>query len=110
MEEDTALILSTVLRSTLLSAPSTHTHTQVSVAMTPLALRADLGSALTVGRFLPSLATAGFTPAVTGPILDIAKRTVSNKFILNFLDFLSFAISGLPADSTIAAAMAYTLR
>lgn len=85
-------------------------HKQVSVAMTPLALRSDLGSALTVGRFLPSLVTAGFTPAVTGPILDIAKRTVSDQFILRYLDFLSFAISGLPADSTIAAAMAYTLR
>lgn len=83
---------------------------KVSVAMTPLALRSDLGAAVTVGRFLPSLMRAGFSPAVTGPILDVAKRTVSNKFILNYLEFLSFAISGLPADSTIAAAMAYTLR
>jgi hypothetical protein len=56
------------------------------------------------------LAKTGFSPAVTGPILDVAKKVVSNKFILNWLEFLSFAISGLPADSTIAAAMAYTLR
>jgi len=82
----------------------------VSVAMTPLALRSDLGAAATVGRFLPALMGAGFSPAVTGPILDVAKRSVTNKFILNWLEFLSFAISGLPADSTIAAAMAYTLR
>jgi phytoene dehydrogenase-like protein len=83
---------------------------KVSVAMTPLALRSDVGAALTVGRFLPALMGAGFSPAVTGPILDVAKRSVTDKFILNYLEFLSFAISGLPADSTIAAAMAYTLR
>ena len=28
----------------------------------------------------------------------------------NWLEFLSFALSGLPADGTIAAAVAYTMR
>ncbi len=67
--------------------------TAISTAMTPLALRADLGAVFTVGRFLPALAKAGFSPAVTGPILDVAKKVVSNTFILNWLEFLSFAIS-----------------
>lgn len=89
---------------------SLETLTKISTAMTPLALRADLGAIFTVGRFLPSLVKAGFSPAVTGPILTVAKKVVGNAFILNWLEFLSFAISGLPADSTIAAAMAYTLR
>ncbi|KAM3576203.1 hypothetical protein VYU27_001911 [Nannochloropsis oceanica] len=86
------------------------TLTKISTAMTPLALRADIGAIFTVGRFLPSLARAGFSPAVTGPILDVAKKTLKNPFLINWIEFLSFAISGLPADSTIAAAMAYTLR
>jgi len=86
------------------------TLTKISTAMTPLALRADLGAVFTVGRFLPSLVKAGFSPAVTGPILDVAKKTLKNPFLIRWIEFLSFAISGLPADSTIAAAMAYTLR
>lgn len=83
---------------------------KISTAMTPLALRADLGAVFTVGRFLPSLAKAGFSPQITGPISDVADKYVTDPFIKNWLNFLSFAISGLPADGTIAAAMAYTLR
>ena len=83
---------------------------KISTAMTPLALRADLGAIFTVGRFLPSLAKAGFSPQITGPISDVADKYVTDPFIKNWLNFLSFAISGLPADGTIAAAMAYTLR
>jgi hypothetical protein len=144
--------------------------TRISTAMTPLALRADLGAGthghpltcmlhrlsrlimifcmvepfgmwwtpvVTVGRYLPSLLRAGFSPDVTGPISKVADKVrslrlshppatashtcsvpgkwklcslplhpgvpfidlqvVTDRFILNWLNFLAFAISGLPA-------------
>lgn len=57
----------------------------------------DVVSVLTVGRYLPSLIKAGFSRDVTGPISKVAEKVVTDKFILNWINFLAFAISGLPA-------------
>lgn len=51
---------------------------KISIAMSPLALRTDFGAAFTVGRYLPSLIKAGFTPAVTGDILSVAEKVNNN--------------------------------
>ena len=57
---------------------------------------------LSVG--LPSVAK------VEGSFKAISGKIVKDKFLENWFEFLSFALSGLPADSTIAAAVAYTMR
>lgn len=39
-------------------------------------------------------------------MLQLIKGVVTDQFILDYLDLLSFLLSGLPADGTIAAEMA----
>jgi phytoene dehydrogenase-like protein len=53
---------------------------------------------------LPSVAK------VEGSFKAISGKIVKDKFLENWFEFLSFALSGLPADGTIAAAVAYTMR
>ena len=47
---------------------------------------------------------------VEGSFKDISKHFIKDKFLENWFEFLAFALSGLPADATIAAAVAYTMR
>ena len=47
---------------------------------------------------------------VEGSFKAISGKIVKDKFLENWFEFLSFALSGLPADGTIAAAVAYTMR
>ena len=47
---------------------------------------------------------------VEGSFKAISSTVVKDKFLENWFEFLSFALSGLPADGTIAAAVAYTMR
>lgn len=65
-------------------------------------------------RYLPSLfsiisngvdtSTGPFDPFINGPIFK-----VEDKWLRDWLDALAFSLSGLPADRTSAAAMAYVL-
>ncbi|CAD7702081.1 unnamed protein product [Ostreobium quekettii] len=75
----------------------------------PAALRADLGAALTVGgRYLPDLIKGGAsTQKLTVPFSEMIKGIITDEFLLNYIDLLSFLLSGLPADGTIAAEVAY---
>ena len=77
-------------------------------AMPPAALRFDLGAAISVGRFAPSLVkhTANILK-LTGPFSRIMDGVIKDPFIRNWLDLLCFLLSGLPADSTSAAEMAF---
>lgn len=47
---------------------------------------------------------------VEGSFKDISKNFIKDKFLENWFEFLAFALSGLPAYATIAAAVAYTMR
>ena len=84
---------------------------RLSGAIPPLTLRSDPAVILTllphIGKLL---AGASIASKVEGPFKDISKNIVKDKFLENWFEFLSFALSGLPADSTIAAAVAYTMR
>ncbi|EKX32504.1 hypothetical protein GUITHDRAFT_82257 [Guillardia theta CCMP2712] len=78
-----------------------------SVAVPPAAIRFDVGLVATLLRFLPSLLNPRAV-SLLGPyskVLDEVK--VQNKFIRNWLDMLCFLLSGLPADGTIAAEVAF---
>jgi phytoene dehydrogenase-like protein len=79
-----------------------------ATALPPSALRFDLGVVRTMGRFLPQLLPQ--LPQVlqlTGPFSQIADAVVVDPFIRNWLDLLSFLLSGLPASGTIAAEVAF---
>ena len=72
------------------------------------ALRFDLGAVLTVGRFAPSLAQhAANVVKLTGPFSRIMDGVVKDPFTRNWLNLLCFLLSGLPADGTSAAEVAF---
>jgi phytoene dehydrogenase-like protein len=80
-------------------------------AVPPLCLRGDAGVALTLlPHYFKLLAGLPAVGAVEGPFKSVSQKVVKDEFLENWLEFLSFALSGLPADSTIAAAVAYTMR
>ena len=77
-------------------------------ALPPLAMRFDLGAAVSIGRYLPN--TLGHLPNIfrlTKPFSEIMQGIVSDSFILNWMDLLSFLLSGLPANGTVGAEMAF---
>ncbi len=79
-----------------------------AVAIPPAAMRLDLGAALTVGWFAPSLVR--HTPNIsklTGSFSRIMDGVIFDPFTRNWLNLLSFLLSGLPADGTSAAEMAF---
>ena len=77
-------------------------------ALPPLAMRFDLGAAVSMGRYLPS--TLWHLPQIlrmTKPFSKIMDGVVSDRFIRNWLDLLCFLLSGLPADGTVGAEMVF---
>eukprot|EP01035_Chromulina_nebulosa_P017570 gene17570-23137_t len=83
----------------------------LSVAVPPLTIRNDPLVALTLAPHLGKL-ISGLTVAskVEGNFKEVSKNYIKDKFLDNWFEFLSFALSGLPADGTIAAAVVYTMR
>ena len=78
------------------------------VAMPPAALRFNLGAALTVGRFAPSLLRHTTNIAkLTGPFSRIMDGVINDPFTHNWLNLLCFLLSGLPATGTSAAEVAF---
>ncbi|WP_427159055.1 phytoene desaturase family protein [Aliinostoc sp. HNIBRCY26] len=81
---------------------------QAAIALPPAALRLDMGAALTVGKFAPSLAQhAANVIKLTGSFDRIMRGVVSDPFIQNWLNLLCFLLSGLPASGTNAAEVAF---
>jgi phytoene dehydrogenase-like protein len=79
-----------------------------AIAIPPAAVRFDLGAALTLGRFAPSLIQhAANVAKLTGPFSRIMDGVIKDPFTRNWLDMLCFLLSGLPADSTSAAEVAF---
>ena len=79
-----------------------------AIAMPPAALRFDLAAVLTVGRFAPSLLRyAAHITKLTGPFSRIMDDVVKDPFTRNWLNLLCFLLSGLPANGTSAAEVAF---
>ncbi|CAM9259920.1 unnamed protein product [Discosporangium mesarthrocarpum] len=85
---------------------------KASAAIPPLALRGDKWSLLTLLPYLvDALKHAGpGVQSLEGSFDRILEGTVARgSFLYRWLDYLSFALSGLPADGTMAAAVIYTI-
>ena len=83
-------------------------YADAAVAIPSAALRFDLGAVKTVGKFAPSLVKHFFNVSkLTGPFSSIMDRVVTDPFIRNWLNMLCFLLSGLPADGTSAAEVAF---
>nr|QIW94442.1 carotene synthesis related protein [Dunaliella salina] len=79
-----------------------------AAALPPAAMRLDPWAAITVGRYLPDLITQGPVAAqLTGPFANILDKNIKDPFIKNWMNLLCFLLSGLPANGTIAAEIAY---
>ncbi|NET74100.1 MAG: NAD(P)/FAD-dependent oxidoreductase, partial [Sphaerospermopsis sp. SIO1G2] len=79
-----------------------------AIALPPAALRYDLGAVLTVGKFAPALLQqATNVMKLTGSFANIIDGVITDPFIRNWLDLLCFLLSGLPANGTIAAEVAF---
>ncbi|MER3477448.1 MAG: carotene isomerase [Leptolyngbya sp. ERB_1_2] len=81
---------------------------KAAIALPPAAVRYDLGAVLSVGQFLPSmLQNAIGLSKLTGAFAPVMNSVITDPFIRNWLDLLCFLLSGLPADSTNAAEVAF---
>ncbi|BBN17915.1 hypothetical protein MPTK1_7g17990 [Marchantia polymorpha subsp. ruderalis] len=87
-----------------------------AMALPPAALRGDLGVVLTAfARYAPGLLKSflragamGGPNKLIGPFSDVVDEVgVKNQFIRNWVDLLSFMLSGLKADATLAAEVVY---
>ncbi|ARV62906.1 carotene isomerase [Nostocales cyanobacterium HT-58-2] len=81
---------------------------RAATALPPAALRLDVGAIVTVSRFAPSLFQhIADIAKLTGPFSRIMDGVIKNSFTRNWLDLLCFLLSGLPANGTSAAEMAF---
>ncbi|MGG6268012.1 phytoene desaturase family protein [Leptolyngbya sp. AN03gr2] len=81
---------------------------KAAIALPPAAVRYDLGAILSIGQFLPSMVQNAIgLSQLTGAFAPVMNRVVTDPFIRNWLDLLCFLLSGLPADSTNAAEVAF---
>ncbi|CAM9114159.1 unnamed protein product [Ectocarpus sp. 13 AM-2016] len=94
---------------------------RAAAAIPPLALRGDYWAPITLlpylvdalrhaGPGVQARRSAEFFCALQGAFTDVLEGTVErDSFLFKWLDYLSFALSGLPADGTMAAAVIYTI-
>ncbi|MGB3759130.1 MAG: NAD(P)/FAD-dependent oxidoreductase [Rivularia sp. (in: cyanobacteria)] len=83
-------------------------YADAAIALPSAALRFDLGALQTTGKFAPSLLKHFFNVfKLTGPFSSIMDEVVTDPFIRNWLNMLCFLLSGLPADGTSAAEVAF---
>ncbi|MBX2863676.1 MAG: NAD(P)/FAD-dependent oxidoreductase [Leptolyngbyaceae cyanobacterium MAG.088] len=81
---------------------------KAAIALPPAAMRFDLGAMRTAGPFLPTLLPqARHVAKLTGPFSRIMDGVVHDEFVRNWLNMLCFLLSGLPADGTITAEVAF---
>ncbi|MGB3508236.1 MAG: NAD(P)/FAD-dependent oxidoreductase [Microcoleaceae cyanobacterium] len=81
---------------------------EAAIAIPPASLRFDLGAIMTMGQFIPSMTKQIFNVAkLTGPFSQILEGVITDPFIRNWLDLLCFLLSGLPANGTSAAEVAF---
>eukprot|EP00898_Chlorokybus_atmophyticus_P007437 jgi/Chlat1/7695/Chrsp64S00562 len=86
-------------------------YMDATAALPAAAIREDPAALITLARFLPALLKSGPVAAqLSQPFSELIKDTVKDPFVLRWLDLLCFLLSGLPADGTVAAEMAFMLN
>ena len=79
-----------------------------AIAIPSAAVRFDWAATVTLGRFVPDILRQAFPILkLSGPFSDVLKGVVQDPFIRNWMDLLCFMLSGLPADGTVGAEMAF---
>jgi len=79
-----------------------------AVALPPTAVRADWGILRTLLPFVPKLMQQGTqTWQLMGTFERLRDRAIRDPFLKNWLDLLCYLLSGLPANGTSAAEMAF---
>jgi phytoene dehydrogenase-like protein len=79
-----------------------------SIAIPPIAVRSDWGILSTLLPFLPDVIKQSWTMLqLSGPFSQLLNGVVQDPFIRHWLDLLCFMLSGLPAQGTVAAEMAF---
>ncbi|MEM9136766.1 MAG: NAD(P)/FAD-dependent oxidoreductase [Cyanobacteria bacterium P01_F01_bin.42] len=81
---------------------------EAAIAIPTAAFRFNPGVLLTLGKYAPAFAQyAKYAKQLTGPFSQVVDSVVTDPFIKNWLDLLSYLLSGLPAAGTIGAEMAF---
>jgi len=79
-----------------------------AVALPTAAVRFDWGALRTIPPFLPNLLKHSLnTPKLTGPFSNIMDGVITDPFIRNWLNMLCFLLSGLSANGTSTAEVAF---
>jgi phytoene dehydrogenase-like protein len=79
-----------------------------AIALPPAAIRLDWRALWTLGRYTPGLLQQlPHLPKLTGPFSRVMNEVVQDPFIRNWLNLLCFMLSGLPAEGTNTAEMAF---
>lgn len=81
-------------------------------ALSPLSLREDAGVVVTLARNLGGLSTAiKQGQALNDPFSTLTEKlNITNKFVLNWLDLLTFLLQGLPSEGCMNAVIGYMLK
>lgn len=81
---------------------------EAAIALPTAAVRLDWKAPLTVASYAPALLKhLPNVSRLTGAFAPLLDGVVSDPFLRNWLDLLCFLLSGLPANSTSAAAVAF---
>ncbi|MFN9647682.1 MAG: phytoene desaturase family protein [Pseudanabaena sp.] len=81
---------------------------RAATALPPIALRNDWKVALSAGKYLwKMLRDLPQLTMLTQPFSKILEVEVSDPFILNWMNLLCFMLSGLPANGTLTAEIAF---
>lgn len=88
-----------------------------AMALPPAAIRTDWGALTTIGRYGPLLLKTFFqlgpqgvmgAGKLLGPFSELVDSLgIQNQFVRNWVDLLSFLLSGVKADGTLAAEVVY---
>lgn len=81
---------------------------EAASALPPSALRYDWAALITAGSYLAGMLPYIFNISkLTGPFSKVMDSVVQDPFIRNWMNLLCFLLSGLPANGTSAAEMAF---
>ena len=79
-----------------------------AIALPTAAVRFDWGALSTAAPFLPTLLQHSLsTPRLAGPFSKVMDGVIRDPFIRNWLNMLCFLLSGLPAEGTSTAEVAF---
>lgn len=81
---------------------------RAAIALPLAAIRFDMGAALTLSKYIPSLLPhIGNAGKLNGPFSQIMDEAIADPFIRNWLNLLCFLLAGLPANGISTAEVAF---